>query len=86
MVKNAADAQKVVLLPGDGVGPEVTAEAKKILERVSDLRSAVHGDNLNLVFQEELLGGAAIDATGALICLSRWLHLSRCFSNEYTQL
>ena len=72
MVKNVEDKKRrvIVLLPGDGVGPEVIAEAKKILERVGDLRSAVH-DGLDLVFQEELLGGAAIDATGAFSCAAR---------------
>jgi 3-isopropylmalate dehydrogenase len=43
----------IVLLPGDGVGPEVTAVARAVLERVGDFSYATH-----------LIGGAAIDATG----------------------
>ncbi|KAJ3031268.1 3-isopropylmalate dehydrogenase [Rhizophlyctis rosea] len=50
-------AKTIVLLPGDGVGPEVVREAKKVLELVAQERG------LQLTFQEELIGGAAIDAT-----------------------
>ena len=46
------------LLPGDGIGPEVVAEAKKVLEAVA-IRFG-----LNFTFEEYLIGGAAIDATG----------------------
>jgi len=49
---------KIVLLPGDGIGPEVTAEAGALLQDVARL------NNLNLELQIELIGGAAIDATG----------------------
>lgn len=45
----------VLLLPGDGIGPEVTAEARLALE-------AVAGDAL--AFEDGLVGGAAIDAVG----------------------
>lgn len=54
----------IVLLPGDGIGPEVTAEAVKCLELVSD-----HFD-LDLGFDEHLFGGAAIDAFG--MPLTQW--------------
>lgn len=47
-----------VLLPGDGIGPEVVAEAKKVLETV-----AIRYE-LNFTFEEHLIGGAAIEATG----------------------
>jgi 3-isopropylmalate dehydrogenase len=47
-----------ILLPGDGIGPEVVAEAKKVLEAVA-IRFG-----LNFTFEEYLIGGAAIDATG----------------------
>jgi len=47
-----------VLLPGDGIGPEVIAEAKKVLEAVS-VRFG-----LDFTFEEHLLGGIAIEATG----------------------
>ena len=50
---------KIVVLAGDGVGPEVTAEAVRVLEQVS----VNHG--LQLEFADALIGGAAFDATGA---------------------
>ncbi len=54
---------KILLLPGDGVGPEVVAEARKVMETVSDhLRDR---GEAGLAFEEALIGGAAIDATGA---------------------
>ncbi len=48
----------IVLLPGDGVGPEVVAGAVRVLERVADLGGH------QFVFVEALIGGAAIDAVG----------------------
>jgi 3-isopropylmalate dehydrogenase len=48
----------LVLLPGDGIGPEIVAEAQKVLERVA----ARFGHKF--VFSTHLIGGAAIDATG----------------------
>ena len=48
----------ITLLPGDGIGPEVTAEAVKCLQLLSD-----HFD-LAIEFQEQPFGGAAIDAVG----------------------
>ncbi|KAG0328360.1 hypothetical protein BGZ99_005543 [Dissophora globulifera] len=50
----------VVLLPGDGVGPEVTAEARRVLELIAKLRA----HKVNITFKEELIGGASIDAIG----------------------
>ena len=49
---------RVVLLPGDGIGPEITAVARQLLEAVS----ARHG--FTLEFSEAPIGGSAIDATG----------------------
>jgi len=48
----------ITLLPGDGIGPEVTAAARDVLTRVA-LR---HGHSFT--FSEQLIGGAAIDARG----------------------
>ena len=50
--------RNVLILPGDGIGPEITAQAKKVLERVNNKY------DLQLDFDEALIGGAAIDATG----------------------
>lgn len=49
---------RIAVLPGDGIGPEVAAEAVKVLKKVAD----VYGHEF--VFEEALIGGAAIDADG----------------------
>jgi 3-isopropylmalate dehydrogenase len=49
---------RIVLLPGDGIGPEVTAAARQVLATI-----AVQGGH-DFEFQEALIGGAATDATG----------------------
>ena len=48
----------VLILPGDGIGPEITAEAVKVLEA---LRVA---DGLDIAMSEDLVGGAAYDVHG----------------------
>jgi 3-isopropylmalate dehydrogenase len=50
--------QRILVLPGDGIGPEVTHEARRVLEAAAE-RAA-----LKLEFEEELIGGASIDARG----------------------
>jgi len=45
---------RIVVLPGDGIGPEVAAEAVRVLEALP----------LEVDVQEHLFGGAAIDAVG----------------------
>jgi len=52
---------KITLLPGDGIGPEVLAEAVKVLNAVAS--SYGH----EFTYQEGLIGGAAIDATGSAL-------------------
>jgi len=49
---------RITLLPGDGIGPEITAVARQLLEAVA----ASHGFGLS--FDEQPVGGAAIDACG----------------------
>ena len=49
---------RIVVLPGDGVGPEVTREAVACLQAVADL----YGHRFT--FEEALIGGAAVDACG----------------------
>lgn len=51
-------SKTVLLLPGDGIGPEIVTEAEKILHKVNERFS------LGLKFETALVGGAAIDATG----------------------
>src|ERR1700751_516043 len=50
--------KSIVLLPGDGIGPEVTAAAASVLKEFA--REFHH----QFEFEERLIGGAAIDATG----------------------
>ena len=52
---------RICLLPGDGIGPEITAEAVKVLDAIGEK----HG--VSWEFTEALLGGAAIDATGTAL-------------------
>lgn len=49
---------RITLLPGDGIGPEIMAVAVDVLQAI-----ALQFD-LSFTFQEALIGGAAIDATG----------------------
>ncbi|WP_277251888.1 3-isopropylmalate dehydrogenase [Neptunomonas phycophila] len=51
-------SKSVLILPGDGIGPEIVTEAKRVLELVNQQ------DKLGLVFSEALVGGAAIDTDG----------------------
>ncbi len=46
--------RRIVCLPGDGIGPEVTAEAVRVLEALP----------LELELEQRPFGGAAIDLTG----------------------
>ncbi|MBE58081.1 MAG: 3-isopropylmalate dehydrogenase, partial [Gammaproteobacteria bacterium] len=48
----------ILLLSGDGIGPEIMHEASCVLDRVNDRYS------LGLTMETRLIGGAAIDATG----------------------
>ncbi|HEY3318393.1 MAG TPA: 3-isopropylmalate dehydrogenase [Coriobacteriia bacterium] len=50
---------RICLLPGDGIGPEITAEAVKVL----DVLAARFG--MSFEYERALLGGAAIDGTGS---------------------
>ncbi len=50
---------KIAVLPGDGIGPEVTAEAVSILKAVAELGGHT------FTFTEALIGGIAITETGS---------------------
>ncbi len=47
---------RIVVLPGDGIGPEIVAAAKRLLEALGEFE-----------FDERLLGGASIDAHGTAL-------------------
>jgi 3-isopropylmalate dehydrogenase len=46
---------KICVLPGDGIGPEIIAEAVRVLQAL----------DLGIEMEEALLGGCAVDATGS---------------------
>lgn len=51
-------AYKVALIPGDGIGPEIVAEARKVLDQVAEKFGHC------FQYKELLMGGASIDANG----------------------
>src|SRR3546814_5847389 len=53
--------KKLLILPGDGIGPEVMAQVRRVIDWVARKRS------LGFDLDEGLVGGAAIDAEGAPI-------------------
>jgi 3-isopropylmalate dehydrogenase len=51
-----SDAPHIVLLPGDGIGPEIVAAARRLLEALDEFS-----------FDEQLMGGSSIDANGVAL-------------------
>ncbi len=51
-------AKKVVLLKGDGIGPEIVNAARGVMEAVSKKH------NIDIEFENALIGGAAVDEAG----------------------
>ena len=52
------NSYQIVLLRGDGIGPEIVAEAVKVLD------AAAQKYQFEVQYTDALLGGAAIDETG----------------------
>lgn len=50
--------KKIAVLPGDGIGPEIVAEAVKVLEKLGM-------EGLDISLEYGLIGGAAYDETGS---------------------
>ena len=48
----------ITCIPGDGIGPEIVAEAKKVLDKVAE----VYGHEIT--YKDILMGGASIDVHG----------------------
>jgi 3-isopropylmalate dehydrogenase len=51
-----SDAARIVLLPGDGIGPEIVAAARRVLEALGEFE-----------FSEHLMGGCSIDEHGTAL-------------------
>ncbi|MGI9094853.1 MAG: 3-isopropylmalate dehydrogenase, partial [Thermoleophilaceae bacterium] len=49
-------APRIVILPGDGIGPEITAAARELLDRLGSFE-----------FEEQAVGGASIDVHGTAL-------------------
>lgn len=49
---------RIAVIPGDGIGPEIIAEARKVLDAIGSR----YGHNFH--YTEVLMGGVSIDATG----------------------
>ena len=50
---------KITILPGDGIGPEVTAQAVRVLQTIA----GIHGYRFD--FEEHEIGGVAIERSGS---------------------
>jgi len=59
-------SKKVLILPGDGIGPEISTEVDKVLALVNQQYS------LGLELDQALVGGAAIDAAGSAFPEETW--------------
>jgi len=51
-------SKNILLLAGDGIGPEIVAEAVKVIDCLNETM------NLNISYEEGLIGGCSIDANG----------------------
>ncbi|EPJ48142.1 MAG: 3-isopropylmalate dehydrogenase [Osedax symbiont Rs1] len=59
-------SKKVLILPGDGIGPEISQEVNKVLVQVNQQYS------LDIEFEQGLVGGAAIDQAGSAFPEQTW--------------
>ena len=50
-------SKKILILPGDGIGPEIVAEGLKVLNKL-------RADGLDIELEQGLVGGSAYDAKG----------------------
>ena len=57
-IQTVCKVHKICVLPGDGIGPEIMAVGTKVLSAAGK----VEGQEFQYTY--ELIGGAAIDATG----------------------
>jgi 3-isopropylmalate dehydrogenase len=55
-VPAVASVPRIVLLPGDGIGPEIVGAARRLLEALGEFE-----------FSEQLMGGCSIDAHGTAL-------------------
>ena len=68
---------KITLLKGDGIGPEIVNQAVKVLD------CAAEKFGFGVTYDDALLGGCAIDATGVPLTMKQLQsvrHRTACFS------
>ena len=58
---------RIATISGDGIGPEIVREAKKVLDKVGQK----YGHNFN--YEEVLMGGISIDTYGVPLTSTRLL-------------
>lgn len=61
MTPSGKNTRRLLFLPGDGIGPEIMAQVSRMLEWLDRRRG------LAFAIEEDLIGGAAIDAHGTPI-------------------
>ena len=64
---------KITLLPGDGIGVEIVDAAVEVLD------AAAKKFGMTIEYDKQLIGGAAIDATGVQLLLHLQKLLMPCF-------
>src|SRR3979411_474292 len=57
----AGTGARIVVLPGDGIGPEVTTAARRVLD------AAASRVGIALDYVDDVVGGAAVDAYGVAL-------------------
>lgn len=57
----ADSSYRIAVLAGDGIGPEVMIQARRVLDAVAQARG------LTFIYDEQLVGGAAIDDAGSAL-------------------
>src|SRR5256886_1637505 len=61
MRESRVAAARIVVLPGDGIGPEVTSAARRVLD------AAASRVGIALDYVDDVVGGAAVDAFGVAL-------------------
>jgi 3-isopropylmalate dehydrogenase len=57
----AGSKARIAVMAGDGIGPEVTEQARRVLDTVAEIKG------LQIEYSSELVGGIAIDTTGVAL-------------------
>src|SRR2546430_11235915 len=61
MRESRVAAARIVVLPGDGIGPEVTSAARRVLDAVTSRAG------IELGYVDDVVGGAAVDSYGVAL-------------------